>query len=313
MNAAQPNLRVPSSRSRRLILFFIFLAALSSLFLLEQATCGEYARQPISSPYDYPVSRHVRFSYEIFNTTGLLIPEADFWCYVPVKQTGTQFCEEITASIPVEILSDDLDNQILYAKIPALPPYGRMRLHVRADLRISHVPNAAAHPDMARFLLSEPFIETTDPAIQKAAATLRGKTPRETVDRTFECVSGRIHYAGYLSKERGAAYALREKKGDCTEFAYLFAALCRANGIPARCMAGMVCPADGILRAGAYHNWAEFFEDGAWRLADPQSRRIRTRPGDYVAMRILGNVVSPMGDSHRFRISDPRLEVRFGK
>ncbi len=283
------------------------------IFLLQQGTCGEYARQPTSSPSEYPLSRHVRFSYEIFNTTGLLIPEADFWCYVPVKQTGTQFCEGITASVPVKILIDDLGNQILHAKIKQLPPYGRLQLHIRADLRLSHVPNAVSRQDQDRFLREEPFIETTDPAIRKTAATLRAKTPQKTVDQIFEWVAGRIRYAGYLSEERGAAYALREKQGDCTEFMYLFAALCRANGIPVRCMAGMVCTADGILRARDYHNWAEFFEDGAWRLADPQNRRIRTKPGDYVAMRILGNADSPMGDSHRFRISDSRLEVRFGK
>jgi hypothetical protein len=91
----------------------------------------------------------------------------------------------------------------------------------------------------------------------------------------------------------------------------LFAALCRAKKIPARGIGGYVCSGDSILQPGSYHNWAEFYEAGAWRIADPQKKVFRNRPSDYIAMRIIGeSSKNPMGEFNRFRSSGDGLEVK---
>jgi hypothetical protein len=60
---------------------------------------------------------------------------------------------------------------------------------------------------------------------------------------------------------------LRHLEGDCTEHALLFVALCRAAGIPARQVSGLVYsgPAE---RAFAMHRWAQVYV-GEWVDVDP--------------------------------------------
>jgi len=124
-------------------------------------------------------------------------------------------------------------------------------------------------------------------------------------------VTGNVRYSGYAGRDRGALYALEHRKGDCTEYANLFVALCRANGIAARPIGGYVCPQSGVLKARDYHNWGEFYEDGSWKLADPQNRVLRQNPADYIAMRIMhASEDDPMGPYNRFRFKGEGLKVR---
>jgi hypothetical protein len=67
------------------------------------------------------------------------------------------------------------------------------------------------------------------------------------------------------AEERGAAYAVEKRVGDCTELAALLAALCRANGIPARLSAGFAFGGHRWER----HAWAEVWLRGMWIPVDP--------------------------------------------
>jgi hypothetical protein len=65
-----------------------------------------------------------------------------------------------------------------------------------------------------------------------------------------------------------ADHVAKTLEGDCTEFAMLTAALCRAAGIPSRTATGLVY-AD--VRQGpvfAFHMWTEVWIDGQWRALD---------------------------------------------
>ena len=55
-------------------------------------------------------------------------------------------------------------------------------------------------------------------------------------------------------------------EGDCTEYAVLLAALCRARGIPARVAIGLVYVS--AAQGFAYHMWNEVWVDGRWMPLD---------------------------------------------
>lgn len=61
------------------------------------------------------------------------------------------------------------------------------------------------------------------------------------------------------------------RRGDCSEFALLFTALCRAAGIPAREIAGLVYMGDES-RAFGLHRWAEVVIRDRWVPVDPCQR-----------------------------------------
>jgi transglutaminase-like putative cysteine protease len=136
------------------------------------------------------------------------------------------------------------------------------------------------------------------------------RDPLSTAHNIFQWVADNLTYSGYVKDPRGACYALQSRQGDCTEFMYLFIALCRAAGIPARGLGGYVTDKNAILKSGDYHNWAEFYVNGRWRLADPHRQVFMPQQAHYVVMRILGtSPENPMGQYDRFRSAGEGFSV----
>jgi transglutaminase-like putative cysteine protease len=68
--------------------------------------------------------------------------------------------------------------------------------------------------------------------------------------------------------------------GDCTEYAMLGAAMCRAVGVPTRTVLGLVyAPGPGGRPFLAYHMWFEAFADGQWLPLDPTLGQGGVGPG----------------------------------
>jgi hypothetical protein len=103
-----------------------------------------------------------------------------------------------------------------------------------------------------KYTQPEDLIQSNDPEIvQKARnVTSNANTTSAKASRIYDFVVKHIHYAAQ-DEERGALWALEKGAGDCSEYSYLFIALCRASGIPARAKAGF-----------AFHYSSETMEDG---------------------------------------------------
>lgn len=77
-----------------------------------------------------------------------------------------------------------------------------------------------------------------------------------------------MKYVKFGSDNKGALYALQNKKGDCNEYAALIVALSKAAGIPARINTVMSMHKDGKALYDN-HNNAEVYLDGKWLPAEP--------------------------------------------
>lgn len=238
----------------------------------------------------YQAVKRVVYRYLVANDTGLPVKDARVWISAPVRQTAYQKCIRIESSQPCELEVDRTGNQLLLCTLDGLPPHGRKLITVSADLAFADtpVPTVEAFEDLAVTLAPERHVESDHPEIREAAALVRGGGPRETVAKVFHWVRDAIRYGGYRSGRLGALAALRLREGDCTEYMDLLIALCRANGVPARGVAGYVIDKDTILKPAAYHNWAEVYVDGAWLIADPQGGELFPERTGYVAMALFG-------------------------
>jgi hypothetical protein len=109
------------------------------------------------------------------------------------------------------------------------------------------------------------LVETARTAIgdAKDLRTAAGRLARY-VFTTLEKESPEVQQASALE-------ILEQCKGDCSEHALLFVALCRAAGIPARSCSGYV----NVGSAWGAHAWAEIWT-GAWIGADPTTGEIGT-------------------------------------
>lgn len=260
----------------------------------------------------YPVHKIFQYSFNIQNTGNELLQDVEFSVYSPVKRTATQVLLKLNASHPYELSSDALGNQVLRFKFDRIAPYETRIVRIRAELGFSDLSNRLPDVEPEEFLISEKYIETTEPVLIAEAQQLRQDDRLQTVKKIYEWVSGYLEYKDYIEEDKGALYALRNKQGDCTEYMYLFNALTRINGIPSRSIGGYVYAENATFKARDYHNWTEVFLDGRWRIVDPQKRSFFENQAHYIAMRIISEESSALlGNSHRFAYSSsPRLVVR---
>jgi transglutaminase-like putative cysteine protease len=122
-------------------------------------------------------------------------------------------------------------------------------------------------PDqLAAYTKPEWFIESHHEYVKQMARGLAASNPLPVpyVAAAMRAVASTVKYVPQ-AEERGAAYAVEKRVGDCTEFAALLAALCRANGIPARLSAGFAFGGHRWER----HAWTEVWLRGIWIPADP--------------------------------------------
>jgi transglutaminase-like putative cysteine protease len=259
----------------------------------------------------YTIAKNIQYSYTLQNQTNRVIDKGEFWAHAPVKQTANQRCQKLTANYPFQLHSDKYGNQVLHFTFQKLAPYAARIITIKADLMVSSSANPiAAKPD-ASDLLPEKYIESDHPAIRRLAARLQKSDTVKTIKTVFHWIGSQVRYSGYSAQDRGALYALHHKKGDCTEYMDLFVALSRANGLPSRRIGGYISPGNTILKARDFHNWAEFYENGLWKIADPQKKVLMHNQGDYVAMQIIReSKENPLDGYNRFRVKGQGLKAR---
>ncbi len=256
----------------------------------------------------------VRYAFTLKNTTAQPERGVQFQVAAPVSQTATQQCRGIQCSRKFRLTRDRLGNQTLQFDGLDFAPHAVHVIRVTAALQIFDVPRQSSPALSTPYLSSDRFISSRRAEICRLAARLRGRRRGDTAGAVFAWVRASIRYAGYRGDRRGALFTLRQRRGDCTDQADLFAALCRACRIPARCLAGYICPQSTFLDPRGYHNWAEFYEEGRWRLADPQRGVLRRRPSPYIAVRIAESAcrrpASGLSGFRRYAVSSPAIAVR---
>jgi transglutaminase-like putative cysteine protease len=272
-----------------------------------------YRPPPPSAPPEpgYTIPRTVRYEFIVQNTTAQPLKNVRFWARAPIRQTATQRCEKLDASHPFQVESESPGDQVLTFVFDTLPPLAAKVINVTAALALSESPNRTTDKSVEEFLQPAPFIEADHPQIRDLAGQLKNQPKTDPGRKIYGWITRHVQNAPFRKNNTGALAALRQGAGDCTEQAFLFVALCRAAGIPARPVGGYLCDSDSVLSPNDYHNWAEFYHEGRWRIADPFYRVFDNGGGRYVAMRIVRPAdAAPLAGMARFRISTPQAVAR---
>lgn len=149
-------------------------------------------------------------------------------------------------------------------------------------------PPAGALPDDARaFLGPGPRLDPTTAKVKAVADAVRGDTPRRTIDNLIAWLKGNMTYE-HPTTFAGVDEILARGTGDCGAYSAVFAAVCRANGIPAREVWGVVKATTRFAPPGhlASHVWAEAYLDGpGWVPVEPQNANgLGHQPTGYVRL-----------------------------
>ncbi len=183
---------------------------------------------------------------------------------------------------PDEILTDRWGQQVARFRRENLVPGARFEPRIKVDAILSRTrywinPDEVGRLDdipreiREKYLVDGRKYLLFDPFIRQAAREAVGdeKNPYWMARRIYRYVSERLDYrleGGWDT----APMVLRRGTGSCSEYAFAFIALCRAVGIPARYLGGIVTRGDDAFVDNVFHRWAEFWLPGyGWIPADP--------------------------------------------
>ncbi len=200
------------------------------------------------------------------------------------------------------------ENGNRYAEFVFVEPNRRVKIEIsikaelfRYDLLTARKKHGRDHREdhqLRDFLRQEKYIEKDHDQIQEIANGIEGQTEMDIVIDIYDYVIDNMEYAMPSKKNRGAVKALQSAKGDCTEYADLFVAICRAKNIPARVATGYTVgfnPSTSLRMVSlsnhstsSKHNWVEvYLQEYGWVPFDPST-------GDIKNVIIRGRVFSSM-------------------
>jgi transglutaminase-like putative cysteine protease len=292
-----------------IFLFFLFAAVFYGIYgnRNKQSQDKKFSPQTVISE-----KRAVSYTLTVKNTSSRPLVNTVVSVYGPRKIGAFQKVEQLDANYPFAATSDSFANQVLDFNFELIPPFGVKVIQIRSSLLMHDkaVPEPATDPQL--FLKEEPYIEITNPELIQKAKQFSAQDPLASVQEIFAWIGGNIEKTSYSHQNRGALYTLHKKKGDCTEFMHLFTALSRLRKIPARGVSGYVVSQDKRLQADEFHDWAEVFLNGSWRVVDPFNNVMLEKENEYVAIRvhIPGDEQS---NFHRWKINDKNLSVSMKK
>lgn len=280
--------------SRRHFLKYTAVTPLASIFAQAPA---------VSRSIDSIVNRRLRFTLNFSNPLARTLENQIFWGYLPASIGATQYLRNVQVSTGYTLHEDLYGHQILELSFKQFPALAQKLVTVTADVDLDTQVRPQVLIEANAWMMPERYIESNETQIVSLASELRRATDIETTKAIYEWVHSNITYAGYIAEDLGAFYALLHHRGDCTEYADLVVALARANGIPARMVGGYVAVSDFVVRAQDYHNWAEVYLDGSWRIVDAQKKNWLASSSQYITFRIYRDAISNLVEhAHRYRL-----------
>lgn len=289
-----------------------------TLIAITAVLAQSVSRQEVAPPVVSPAApqeappRVQRTEYEVFyhhvvrNKTDRELK--DVIVYVPVPESDEYQQVEgfrIERRVPVHISNrtDAFGTRIKRVAVSSLPPGSEVEIGFSCVVRLGPPVRVSLDAPKARqqvasdlepvpaairdlYLRDHNIFGLADPAIKERADKLLRDYP-DPVDRAraiHDLVASTLRYKGGDGWDP-APEVLKRGAGSCSEFAYVFCALCRATGIPTRFVGASIFPRDSKapFQDHGNHRWAEaYLPARGWVPFDPTLDRAKPAKQDFV-------------------------------
>jgi len=260
---------------KRLLVTFVILSFIFSSF----APCFSTAQYNLKFKIRNPTVARLTHTIIISNLGKFAVKDVQLIVPVIRNQTPYHFAviDRIIPFQNVEFENDSYGNIYISWKINKILPKEKFVAKIEYSalsfsvlFQIDQVENYVKESEIYKtYTQPESYVESNDPLITQTAKDIAGNetNPRIIALKIANFVMETLIYEAQ-PEEKGAKWALINGRGDCSEYSYLFVALCRACGIPARVQAGFVFhKTNEIMTDG--HMWAEYYlENYGWVPVD---------------------------------------------
>jgi transglutaminase-like putative cysteine protease/sugar lactone lactonase YvrE len=230
-------------------------------------------------------SRHlldVEHTFELHNHGPDRLERADLFLALPARHPTFELVGPLELLAPgSKTVTDQWGQRAAHYVFDRVASGATLKVGWRARARLFEV-SAFPYPhkvgplgqlpaEARRYLADADKYDLRHPAIQKAVREAVGgeKNPYWAARRIYRYIHKRMVYK--LSGGWNAApRVLARGSGSCSEYSFVFIAMCRAAGIPARYVGAVVLRKDLASWDDVYHRWVELYLPGlGWLPVDP--------------------------------------------
>ena len=232
-----------------------------------------------------PRRETIVFVHELYNYGPGTVKSADIYIAIPEERASQTFeGDRVFEPQPAEILTDQWGQKVARFHGEALGPNQELRAQMTVNVSSWNVrwhidPERIGHFSgvpldiRSRFTRDASKYMIDDPVIRDAVDAALGdeRNPYWMVRRIAKYIQDHMFYE--LSGGWNVAPAvLTRGNGSCSEYTFVFLAMCHEAGIPARYVGAVVVRGDDASTDNVFHRWPEVYYPGyGWVVADAQA------------------------------------------
>ena len=282
------------------------------------------------------VVSEVTFNHKIINFGPGEVLTADVYFGIPVNRPNQEIIGEPEfIPDPASFNTDKWGLETAYFKYINLKPLESATTEMKVKVKTYEV-SYFIYPDMVGSLddipsgINDKFLENHEkyqydhPVIQNALkeAVSDEKNPYWIARNIYDYLMDKMYYemAGGWNT---APTVLDRGNGSCSEYSFVYIAMCRAAGLPARYVGSVVIRGDYASLDDVYHRWVEvYLPNFGWIPVDPsggdrESPRMQAKYFGHLANRFLITTESGGGsetmtwtyNSNEFYTTEPKTNV----
>ncbi|HMA77032.1 MAG TPA: transglutaminase domain-containing protein [Candidatus Krumholzibacteriaceae bacterium] len=225
---------------------------------------------------------NIEFTQDIINFGPGRVEDLNVYLAVPRDRATQEIIDISYGHKQDDFHTDRWGQKVALFKRPTLDPQERFTCVMKVKAKIYDV-SYYLFPEKVGSLgdipeeISRSFLENNDkyrledPAIQKAVKeALDGEeNPYWIARKIFDHLRENLFYKRVGGWDI-APTIIKRGSGSCSEYAFLYIAMCRAAGIPARYSGAVVVRGEDACYDYVYHRWCEVFLPGyGWIPVDP--------------------------------------------
>lgn len=241
-----------------------------------------------------PRQAWVQFTHQLRNLGPDAVPSADLFVALPEPLLTQELLtpQTLLRPRPIEIATDPWGQRVARFHFDQVAAGDLASAQLTAQVRAWDV-RWVIYPDLVKsldqipadvrkqYLADTPKFDLKNPVIVDAVkqAVGRERNPYWIARKVYRHLHQKMHYER-IGGWDVAPKVLARGAGSCSEYSYVFIAMCRAAGLPARYVGALVVRRDAASFDDVYHRWVEvYLPPYGWVPVDPSRGDKQTEAG----------------------------------